>query len=186
MTLEARRSGDGRIRTDFYDSGHGSAYCIAEPTRKGTLITELTGEGEVLEQVLSETNDAEAALSEHLASEEIRVTETKKYEGVRVDAMCDACGSHSIGRELDAGSPEGIDAAPVVPVFVCHSCRAKYYQLGDTYLRRIVARKGDLFDRTELAELKANEAAFVEALQENVIRIFASKKMKRLKIGESR
>ena len=183
--MSPRRSGDGRIRTDFYDSGHGSAYCIAEPTRKGTLITELTSEGEVLEQVLSETNDAEAALSKHLARDELRVTGTKEYERVRVNAVCDACRSRSIGRELDAGSPEGIDVAPVVPVFVCHSCGAKYYQLGDTYLRRIVARKGDLFDRTELAELEADEATFVEVLQENVIRIFASKKMKRLKLGES-
>ncbi len=186
MMLEARRSGDGRIRTCFYGDGHGNVFCIAEPTRKGTLITELTGDGEVLEQVLSEINDAERALSKHLTGYELSVTEVKEYERVGVNAACDACGSRSIARELDDRVPEGVDNVPVVPIFVCGSCGAKYYQLGDTYLRRMVARKSGLFDKAELAELEENEAAFVDALQENVIRIFASKKIKRLRLGESK
>lgn len=186
MILEARRSGDMRIRTDTYETDHGTVFCLAEPVQKGTLITEFHSNGEVLDQVLSEMKEAEPALAKHLdGSATLHVTDADAYERVSVSAACGECGSGQIRREFDARDPGSIGEVPVVPIFVCGSCGSRYYQLGDAYLRRIVSRKSELFEKAELEEMDKNEAAFVDTLQENIIRIFASKKIKRLKLGEN-
>ncbi len=187
MIVEARMSGDRRIRTDAYETEQGSIFCLAEPTQKGTLITEFAMTGEVLDQVLSDTKEAEQALAKHLTGNAtLHVTEAPDYSAISVNAACSECGLTRIGREFDARAPESIGEIPVVPIFVCGSCGARYYQLGDTYLRRIVARKTELFDKAELAEMEKNEGTFVGVLQENIIRIFASKKVKRLRLGANK
>lgn len=136
-----------------------------------------------MDQVYSETKDTAKALSEYLGgAAELKVAETDKYEHVVVKASCTKCGEKSIERALDQQQAGKISEVPVVPLFLCKKCGSKFYSMSDAYLRRLVARKESLFEADEAAEKKLDEGKFVGTLQEYIIRIFASKKIHRLKI----
>ncbi len=55
--------------------------------------------------------------------------------------------------------------------------------LADEYLDALVKNNASLFGKDEIRERGKDGRAFVNTLQEYVIRIFASKRISRLKIG---
>jgi hypothetical protein len=185
MRIEAYLSTDGRLRTAHYRLGGDTRFCVAERTGAGTLVTEFRSNGEVLDQLCVGEVGAEAALREHLKGVgEVGVSRTggRRYEPVRVSAACAKCGG-GVSRELDLRKPAEIDAIPVVPIFVCRSCKSRHYLLTDEYLGKLVKKNPELFGKDELGERDADERAFIGTLQEYVIRIFASKRISKLKIG---
>ena len=184
MRIEACRSADGRLRTARYPFGKGTRFCLAEETARGTLITEFGSDGEVLDQSCVAAKGADAALAEYLKGiGELGVSGSGlPYEPVGVKAACAKCGG-AVVRELDLKAPREIGAVPVVPMFVCRNCKSRHYLLTDEYLRRLVQRRPGLFERGEIGEKEADERAFMNTLQEYVIRIFASKRISRLKLG---
>ena len=93
------------------------------------------------------------------------------------------CGESRIERELDQRDTANMTNIPVVPIFICKKCGSRFYSMSDEYLRRLVSRKESLFGADEIAEREKGEAEFVGTLQSYIIRIFASKKIQRLKIG---
>lgn len=182
MKLETYRSPDGRLRTDTYTAEDAKHFAIAEATASGTLVTEFEADGEVVNQVCVGTKDTRKALSDYLGgAAELRITDKASYERVTADAACTKCGSESIERLLDRQESGKITEVPVVPLFVCKKCGARFYSMSDSYLRRLMASSESLFEVDELAEKNTNEDKFVSTLQEYIIRIFASKKIQRLR-----
>ncbi|VVB76639.1 Uncharacterised protein [uncultured archaeon] len=183
-TIDARVSGDGRIRTGTYFSDGLARFCVAEKTGAGTLVTEFTERGEVLDQVCLKVEDHKEGLLGHLKGVcVLNLLEAGDgYERVGVNAKCEKCGG-AIIRELDTKRPAEIRTAPVVPIFICKACGAKYYSLTDNYLRKLARENRALFSAGELKEIDADEHAAVRTLQEYIIRIFASKRIGRLKMG---
>jgi len=178
--LKAERSKDMRIMTSFYELNGTSRFCIAEPTKLGTLITEFFENGEVARQKYIRSSNTEQELVKFLG-EKVEITDTQKeYNRVKVKARCSVCGGE-IARELDLKAPSEIENVPVVPLFVCTACNTKFYNMTDEMLKSLVAEHEDLFEKDEIEEKSKDEEAFIETLQANIIRIFASKKIYRLK-----
>jgi hypothetical protein len=185
MRIDANGSDDGRIRTAHYSFCGEMRFSLVEETRAGTLITEFRSNGEVLNQVGAGKKRAEEALAEYLKGiGELNIGRAKgKYVPVRVGAECAKCRG-GIARELDLKCPGEIKSVPVVPMFVCVGCGSRYYHLTDEYLIRLVRSNAALFDSEEARERGKDEGEFVKTLQEYVIRIFASKRISKLKISD--
>ncbi|MCL5420030.1 MAG: hypothetical protein M1354_04105 [Candidatus Marsarchaeota archaeon] len=180
--LEVYRSRDNRHRTAPFRRNGLQAFCIAERTRKGVLVTEFSQGGGVLNQTYMDGSDAGEALSRYLGTGfAVVVKNTGDYPGVELKARCTGCGGRVV-RELDAMMPEEIGDVPVVPLFSCAMCRKRFYSMTDSYLRRLVDANISLFEAGELAEKAKDSDAFINTLREYIVRILASKKMSRLAI----
>ncbi|MDE1850260.1 MAG: hypothetical protein KGH54_00500 [Candidatus Micrarchaeota archaeon] len=184
MRLIIHKSPDGRLRSDFYDANGERAFAVAERTAHGVLVSEFNEHGEVLDQAYKKSNMALAELASFLkkAAGELQVEETKQYVPVKVNAMCDDCKTDSIKREIEVLDPETVTSIPVIPLFVCIKCGKKYYSVHPGYLRNLVQRNVELFDGDEEKFRQRDEAAFIKEIQEYMIRVFASKKLARMKI----
>lgn len=181
MTLRAYRSGDKRIKTEYYNSG--KSFAMAEVIGNGSLLTEFDSNGEIINQIFSQKKDGNVLLEEYVKPHgKLEITGTEFYAPVKVNAVCTKCGSGEIYRELDSSAPNDISKVPVVPLFICKQCRTKFYSMSDRYLRNLVASNPQLFEKDELLERDKDESAFVAKLQDNIIRIFAAKKINKLKI----
>ncbi len=178
--IKAYRSNDKRVMTDIYFLDGIERFSLAEPTKIGTLLTEFNTNGEVLRQEYHRGRDIVKELS-NFVEDEVRIEETgKDYEKTKVNAVCDVCGGE-IERELDRYRPEDIENVGVVPIYVCTRCGRKYYSMNNDFLRRLVNERKDLFEPDELKLFEKDEEAFLSTLQANIIRIFASKRIFRLK-----
>ncbi len=180
--IEVFRSPDMRHRTAAYSADGVSCVCIAEPVKDGVLVTRFGEGGEVLDQSASASDDVMCALSAYLGSSfAARITDVASYSAVAVRPRCGGCGGKVV-RELDLKKPEEIAEVPVLPVFACTKCGKRLYQIGRRYLTHLVERNKSLFDEAELKELDRNGDAFINTLRENIVRVFAAKKMGRLEI----
>ncbi len=184
MSIKAFESKDRRVRTETYakTDGTGALFSVAEPTKLGVLLTEFSQYGEVVRQEYRQSGEAARELSNFVNSE-LEISQIDEYKPVNVAAKCPKCGGEIV-RELDTKKPEQIDKVPVVPLYICSKCGAKYYSMSDEFLSSIVHSRQDLFEPKDLEEMRADEKAFIKLLQENIIRIFASKRIFRLKIGK--
>ena len=135
--------------------------------------------GAVLQQQLLKLGELklESRINEVLRSASITTTEDKPYEEVRLMKPCPGCGNDSLVRS--AKSVSG-DALPIVPTYTCKDCNAKSYHLKTEYLEHLVDVNKGLFDHDELLEHDKNRGAFIKELEEYILRIFASKKIKRI------
>ena len=170
------RSSDTRLRSDFYSNEDRKLCCLIENTQKGMLITELNERGLVEKQVYMKPDDPFYVN----LTKSMEVVECGEYKGMSVDAVCASC-SGTLARELDLVHPSVINTVPVVPSYICRGCSKRFYSMTDTYLKSLVADTKELFDEKDLKELSENEEAFVSVLQEYIIRIFASKKISRIR-----
>ncbi len=178
--VKAYRSVDHRIKTEQYVMEGIPRFSLAEPTKIGTLLTEFNADGEVLRQEYHRGRDIVKELSNFIENK-VEIEETgKEYEKIKVNAVCEACGGE-IERELDRQRPEEIENVGVVPIYVCKKCGRRYYSMNDLLLKRLINERKDLFEPNELEELEQDERAFLATLQANIIRIFASKRIFRLK-----
>ena len=182
MPISFLMSDDGRILTDAYPKKGGTRFCLAEKTSEGTLITEFNEHSEVVDQVYTKSADHERNLAEYLGIRERNVVLTGSYKGVKIRAKCTKCSSVDIRRILDLCAPFEIKEIPVVPMYACQSCNSRYYSLTDDYLKVLVERKTELFEKDELDALHKDAGGSVRLLQEYIIRIFASKKISRISV----
>ncbi len=185
-TLLAYRSPEGRYRTEKHMIGNRNGFLIAEGVADGTLITEFDASGEILGLFLSEDKNTESVLRDFVCRSsqgiEIVVEAVKSYEKVALKATCIGCGKGgSIFREMDFADPGLVKNVPVVPLFRCTSCGKRYYSMTDEYLKTLVHNNTSLFSDEELEEKRKDEALFVKTLHEYIIRIFASKKISRVR-----
>jgi hypothetical protein len=170
------RSNDTRLRSDFYINGGRRLCCLIEKTQNGMLITELNERGLVEKQVYMRPDDPFYVN----LTRGMEIIESGDYKGMNVDAACTSCNG-ILARELDLIHPSVINTVPVVPSYICKGCSKRFYSMTDTYLKSLVADKKELFDEKDLKELSVNEEVFVSTLQEYIIRIFASKKISRIR-----
>jgi hypothetical protein len=184
MSLAFYVSNDGRIITQTYLKGDKTRFCLAEKTSKGTLITEFNERSEVVNQVYKKNGgmNLESDLSGYLNVDEKKVVLTGNYKGIMVRAKCRSCGNVGLKRSLDLTKPSEITEVPVVPLFVCGSCGSPHYSLTDDYLKALVEGRSELFEKEELEEIRGDTIGAVKLLQEYIIRIFASKKISRIRI----
>lgn len=183
MRISTSISVDGRLRTCEYPSDEGNCFCVAEATGSGTLITRFKSSGDVLDQTCDLSKDAKSVLCDYLKGEgALDFTNSGAYERVAVDARCGRCKGEII-RGLDLKNPEEIRSVPVVPIFVCKGCGRRFYSMTEAYLTRLAHRQSFLFSADDLKEMKKNEREFINNVREHVIRIFASKKITRLRTG---
>jgi len=180
VSIKAYESPDKRLRTEFYSLNGEKRFSLAEKTKIGILLTEFNSEGEVLRQEYRKSEKEEEELSSFIGSK-IEVEKVDEYTPVEVSAKCSKCGGE-IARELDFENLGEVEDVPVVPIYFCKSCKTKYYSLPDSFLSSIVHARPDLFEPDEIEEMKADEKAFIDKLQQIVIRIFASKKIFRLQV----
>lgn len=180
--LEVFRSPDGRHKTsEFYVEGK-RCYCVAEPTKRGILITRFGEKGEVLDQLYSNGRAVDSALDAYLGSSfSTKVIDVGAYSGAGLKARCSGCNG-SIVRELDSKKPGEIEEVSVIPIFSCVSCRRRFYNISDGYLRRLVEGNLEMFEKDELMERERDNDAFINTLKEYIVRIFAAKKISRLVI----
>ena len=183
MEVKVYRSRDGRERTNAYLRDGKEFFALGEQTKYGALITEFKKNGEIVNQFRVKDRSIDEVLLKYLGAEKLDVEEVERYERVAVAAKCSSCGNKLI-RELDEARPEEITEVPVVPIWRCESCKERFYSIGKEYLNVLADSHKDLFDNKDLEELEVNKEAFISLLQEYVIRIFASKKLKRIDIGE--
>lgn len=181
--IELYRSPDNRLRTSFYEKSGRRAFSLSERTAFGVLLTEFSEDGEVFDQHCIKEKDHLGALAKYLGLGSPVVVDVDAYEKVSANAACGGCSGRGLARELDLVAPEAINNVPVVPIFVCRSCKQKSYSMTESYLRNLVKSNAPLFTEEERKELDADENKFIGVLQEYIIRIFASKKISRLKIG---
>ncbi len=169
----------GRVRLEY--SAKGIAV-VKQWEEKGKRILETVFDenGAVLQQKLldMEGNGLEALIERELKEAAAREVKSMPYEDVKLKKPCPSCGSSSLER-LDR-SVSG-DELPVVPIYLCKSCGKKSYHLTTRYLDYLISRNKNLFAQGELAKLDDNHDAFVNELEEYILRIFASKKIMRIR-----
>ncbi|MDE1825178.1 MAG: hypothetical protein KGH61_00645 [Candidatus Micrarchaeota archaeon] len=182
MGLKAFRSPDGRYRTALYSVEGEEHFLIAEKTANGVLLSEFTGIGEVVDQVYKASANLLAELKAYPhGAGEITISE-RPYEYLTVNVHCTNCDSRTMRRELDSLEVSKIVEVPVVPMFLCTKCNKKFYTMSKRYLRNLIARNPELFEKEELKRREENEAAFLSEIQEYMVRIFASKRLALIKI----
>lgn len=177
-SIQVFRSPDHRLKAKIANTTY-----IAEKTAVGILISEFDNDGGVINQIYSKGVDPVSEISSHLKTGMVELVEVNKYDSVKVNAVCDKCGKKDLKRELDLVDPVNIRAVPIVPMFVCSSCTSKFYYLSNNYLKNLVEKNPHLFKEDELKEKAKDEGVFIHTLQEYIIRIFASKKINRVKFG---
>jgi len=170
------RSNDTRLRSDFYNNDGRKLCCLIENTPNGMLITELNERGLVEKQAYMKPDDPFYVS----LTKSMEILDSGEYKGMDVDAVCTSC-SGTLARELDFVHPSVINTVPVVPAYICRKCSKRFYSMTDTYLKSLVANKNELFAEKDLKEFSENEEVFVSTLQEYIIRIFASKKISRIR-----
>jgi predicted RNA-binding Zn-ribbon protein involved in translation (DUF1610 family) len=149
--------------------------------KSGELTVETTfdRDGAVLQQQLLDGNtDVEKKVKQELQSASVQAVREKPYEEVRLKKPCPNCGSDSLAR-----CPRSVsgDPLPVVPVYRCKSCNKKSYHLNTAYLDYLVRSNTGLFEKGELQELESNRDAFITELEGYILRIFASKRITRIR-----
>ena len=173
--LLAYKSANGKARTASRDG----KFVVADELKDCSLITFFNENGEVLDQRILKGKSVEEGLEYYVGP--LKIVESE-YKEVEVKAVCPRCGKRSIRRELDLVDTRKLSNVPVVPIYVCTSCGQGFYSLTKEYLKKIVDEHLDLFSAEESSEREKNEDAFINELYEYIIRIFASKKLMRIKI----
>ena len=148
---------------------------------------ERAGEGNVLETVLSEDGaildrhllKAEKSPKEH-AEEFIEVLGLEPresvYEAVSIQKGCPKCGS-----SLSCLIQDEHGGIPVMPVYICGSCKAKSYHLTDKYLDILISRNMKTFSEAELETYTKNPEEFIKEVRANINRMFAAKHIQEIK-----
>ncbi len=186
-TLEVYKCGV-RYKTALHKHADKDEYyfCTCEKTAKGILITEFDEKGEPINQVYTKYGDPESILKRYVLSyctvHSILVKETPSCEKVRLKVLCTNCNRNEVYRELDLVDIRLVGEIPVVPIFRCGSCGKRYYSLSDTYLKKLVDENRGLFENDEIKMREDNEKLFINTLNDNIIRIFASKKISRISV----
>lgn len=173
-----------RVRTEVIATGLGERYYISEKTKEGILLTEMTPNGATTNQIYNKTaSDPETALAEYIGTgRELAVEQLDAYTPPRISAACEACGKSALQRELDTIDIENIRDVPTLPMLVCTSCNAKSYFITKEYIRNLSDSNTGMFTEEELSLREEDKEAFINAIWEHVIRIFASKKINRVKL----
>ncbi|MCL4381107.1 MAG: hypothetical protein M1331_02855 [Candidatus Marsarchaeota archaeon] len=150
---------------------------LFELANSRVLETIFDADGAVIRTSILQSSDLKSALAEFLNSFPEKPNESEKnFEEVKLKKQCPHCGSDTLARSINIAKNQ----VPIVPIYECRGCGGKSYYLTADYLRYLVLSNKGLFEKQELCQLEANENEFLGELSEYIVRIFASKKIKRI------
>jgi hypothetical protein len=147
---------------------------------KGLLLTVFKYRYGVIEQKLIEGGSMDAEIERINSAAALGKAPIVYEDGpaeVDTGVLCSRCRKGAVVRELDLVAPKTMKDIPVVPVFACRSCGSRFYSITKEYLSQLAKENTALFEVNELAEKDVDEGAFINELQEYIIRIFASKRI---------
>ncbi|MEM3227778.1 MAG: hypothetical protein QXR58_02185 [Candidatus Micrarchaeaceae archaeon] len=170
------RGPHGEARFDYVDGKRRNTILI-EKVGGGVLETLFDEEGAVLKQVAFKGDAGNIELEVEDISKRIGPLGTAEYNEVTLRKSCPNCGKAALRRSVSNEN----GGVPIVPTYVCTSCKGRSYYLTDQYLRSLVLENKGLFSKNEIEELERNEEDFFKELKEYIIRIFASKKIMAIK-----
>ncbi len=177
------RGTGGKVKLEYVQKDE-KRMALWEPFGKGVLETIFDGDGAVLNQSLFEkidnsSSDIDRRLKELLQSIAAEEPIDSTYSEIKINKKCPTCGAATLERivGLETEKP----GVPVMPTYTCKSCNGRSYYLSDTYLERILSNNESLLSPEEIKEMRANREAFINELKEYIIRIFASKRIMRIK-----
>ena len=172
------KKGEGRYITDNYIKNDEKLFSIFERTDKGVLVSEFSyNEGVISQKYIKGGTIPELLLSNF--GDNYEIIEKKEMKKTSINKTCRSCGG-VLYRELEFVEPWNIVEIPVLPIFKCESCGQRSYSLTKRYLECLVDEHMDFFDESEMAEMKQDREKFIKTLNENIIRIFASKRINRI------
>ena len=161
-----------------YSEGANRRIRLFEVANNKILETIFDDDGAVMRISILQSKDLESALSEFLNSLPEKVDKVEKpYEEIKLKKQCPYCGSDALARSINIEKGQ----VPIAPIYECKNCSEKSYYLTEEYLQYLVLCNKELFEKQELRQLEANEKEFLGELSEYIVRIFASKRIKRIK-----
>jgi hypothetical protein len=98
------------------------------------------------------------------------------YEAVSLQKGCPKCGS-SVSCIIEGEQGD----IPVMPVYMCDSCKSKSYCLTDQYLILLISRNIKMFSEAELEAYTKNPEEFIKDVKANINRMFAAKHIYEIK-----
>ncbi len=144
-----------------------------EPIRGSFLETCFDSDGAVIDQLRID-HPVKERIAYVLSSSNAEAAEASGFSEIVLKRGCPKCGAEPLRRCLD-GHASG--SVPIIPLHSCSACGSRCYMLTDKYLARLVERNRQLFNEQESKSIDADNGAFMSELRENIIRIFASKKL---------
>jgi hypothetical protein len=161
-----------RWRVDYCESGRPVTE-VFEGYNGCVLKTVYNREGEILDRVLFRSDKTAKELSEGLANAKGSPVSVE-YREKEIEKRC-RCG----GR-LKREDTVPVNA-PVVPAYACLSCNARYFNITDEYLAKLIRYNKGLFDDREREELEGSPEEFKSELKDHIIKIYASKHIMKIK-----
>ncbi len=176
------RSDDGRVKLEYSKDGK-ERIALWEPFGVGVFETIFDKDGAVLFQNLlynqgNKQSMIEGLLKKHLDSVNIDKATRTEYTEVKLKKKCPGCGAMLLERVIDLKDDPNV---PVMPIYVCSGCKTRSYYLSDAYLEHLLKTNESLFSQEERSYMDSNKTGFVDELKEYIIRIFASKRIMRIK-----
>ncbi len=168
------------IKLEFYSEGIGMVSLVWEPVEDAILQTLFDLNGGVLNQNLVEAGGKSARdfADKFIEANGLEDIRESIYEEVKLNKACPKCGSKNLSKSVTKLKKGNI---PIIPTYICNDCNSKSYYLTDTYLKYLIENHKDLFDENELKELNEDRDRLLENMQEYISRIFAMKKVYRIK-----
>ena len=152
---------------------HDGTVFLWEPVRGSFLETFFDPDGAVMDQRRVDS-PVEERIAVILSSSSASLVDCSGFSEIVLKRECPKCGRYPLRRCLD-GRASG--SVPVIPLHYCSACGSRCYMLTEKYLENLVERNRQLFNAQESESMDGDRRAFMSELRENIIRIFASKKL---------
>ncbi|MCL5117224.1 MAG: hypothetical protein M1124_00130 [Candidatus Marsarchaeota archaeon] len=161
-----------------YNDGADKRIKLFEVVNNKILETIFDCDGAVMRISILQGSDLESALSEFLNSLPEKIDKLERtFEEIKLKKQCPHCDSDNLVREIHIEKNQ----VPIAPIYECKNCGGRSYHLTPEYLQYLVLSHKELFEEQELHQLKTNEKEFFNELSEYIVRIFASKRIKRIR-----
>lgn len=159
-------------------------FALWEPFGNGVVETIFDAHGAILKQEMFPENqnpqiEIDNYMKRFMKQVHLNDLVDETYSEIKLDKKCPTCSNDSLTRIMDLDTKE--PNVPILPTYLCTSCKGKSYYLSDAYLEFLVSNNTTMFSDAERKELEANREAFLHELKEYIIRIFASKRIIRIK-----
>ena len=168
----------GKVKVVHEENG-ALTVVLFESVGKDTLESRFDPDGSLANQRLLMGSNPVSAADQFIEAIGPSERIVEEYVQIKLDKSCPHCAAKPLTRYMDTIMfPTEV---PVMPLYVCGSCKRRSYYLTDSYLKNLVATNKQLFEPAELDQLDKNEKAFMAELRAYIIRIFASKSIPYIK-----
>ncbi len=168
--------GKGRVKLECIQNGNDR---ILSWNVKGdrALETVYDAEGAILIQrpVKLDKDGVQKKVKDVLRATGLEKAEETEFISVMLKKPCPKCNEYELASHAEAFSSS--EEIPIMPIYYCTSCKARSYYLTDQYLEYLVENNRELFSETDISTFAGDKDAFLTELRENIIRIFASKRI---------